>query len=336
MRLRPAAVPSVDPVPAPADGGLLEREQSALDAERAIALDADALARSLAQLAADARALSDRAARLQQAGHPEAEWLLARFHSHRLECPDLSGPSSQALAARNQALAARARAVEAARVLLQASASALDEHRAGLARDAAELERVEAAAEEARAELARKQAARREMEQREAQARARREAQTAAGAARAADAAPQPEPSRAAQAAGPVRPRPGSQALGKMSAPGSTPIGRAGARIPLKTQVNFSSDSNLFTGFSTDIGEGGLFVATVNLLPVGTPVDLTFTLPGEASITVQGEVRWTRELDERSPQLFPGVGVRFLELRAEAAQALHRFVAEREPLFYPD
>ena len=65
-------------------------------------------------------------------------------------------------------------------------------------------------------------------------------------------------------------------------------------------------------------------------------MDLTFTLPGEASISVHGEVRWTRELDERSPQLFPGVGVRFLELRAETAQALHRFVAEREPLFYPD
>jgi hypothetical protein len=65
-------------------------------------------------------------------------------------------------------------------------------------------------------------------------------------------------------------------------------------------------------------------------------VDLTFTLPGNTRLTVKGEVRWTREIDDRVPDVFPGVGVRFVELGPEAAKALHRFVAEREPLFYPD
>jgi len=97
-----------------------------------------------------------------------------------------------------------------------------------------------------------------------------------------------------------------------------------------------SSDSNVFTGFSTNLGEGGVFVATLNLLPVGTPVDLTFSLPGNTRLRVKGEVRWTREIDDRVPDVFPGVGVRFVELGPEATQALHKFVAEREPLFYPD
>ena len=100
--------------------------------------------------------------------------------------------------------------------------------------------------------------------------------------------------------------------------------------------MDLSSDSNVFTGFSTNLSEGGLFVATVNLLPVGTPVDLTFSLPGNTRISVHGEVRWRRELDDRAPDVFPGVGVRFVELSPEAAQAVHRFVADREPLFYPD
>ena len=104
----------------------------------------------------------------------------------------------------------------------------------------------------------------------------------------------------------------------------------------MQTQLDMSSDSNVFTGFSTNLSEGGVFVATVNLLPVGTPVDLTFTLPGNTRVTVKGEVRWTREIDDRVPDVFPGVGVRFVELGMDAAQALHRFVAEREPLFYPD
>jgi uncharacterized protein (TIGR02266 family) len=343
MRLRPAAVPSVDPIPASADGGLLEREQAALEAERAISVEAEALARAMAQLSAEVQTLADRAGRLQQAGHPQGEWLLARFHTHRLESPDLSAPSSQALAARNHALAARSRAVDMARVLLQASASAIEEHRGGLARDAGELERLEAAAEESRADEAR----RAEAERREAeQARARRESQAAADRARNAAAARgpsmpvvagkgPPEPASPAPAA-PARPRAPGQPLGKLSAPGAVNSGRNGTRIPVQTQVDLSSDSNVFTGFSTNLSEGGVFVATVNLLPVGTPVDLTLTLPGKTRIAVKGEVRWTREIDDRVPDVFPGVGVRFVELGPEASEALHRFVKEREPLFYPD
>ena len=353
MRLRPAAVPSVDPVPAPADGGLLDREHAAHDAERAVASEADALARAVASLDAEVQALVGRAAALERDGHPEAEWLLARFHSHRMDAPDLSGPAGQSLAARNHALAARARAVEMARVLLQAGASSLEEHRAGLARDAVELQRVEAAAREARAEEARRaEAARKQVEQQQAEARRaeaarkqvqqqqaeahRREMVAAAGQvqhpspalARAAE--PVPALSAAARARAPGQP------LGKLSAPTGTPGRRDGPRIPLQTQVDLSSDSNLFTGFSTNVSEGGLFVATVNVLPVGTPVDLSFSLPEGTRIAVQGEVRWTRELDDRAPDVFPGVGVRFVGLAPEAAEALHRFVGEREPLFYPD
>ncbi len=293
MRLRNSAVPGAGPV-----------------SEPDIVAEADALARSIGLLSDEVQALSERAARLQQAGHPEAEWLLARFQTHRLACPDLSGP--------------------AARILIQASFAALEEHRAGLARDAAELDRVEAAAEEARAEEVR----RAEAARREAEARARREAQAAA------QRRPGPAPVLSPQGApAPAGPRPAGQPLGKISAPAAAVAGgpgRNGARVPMQTQVDMTSDSNVFTGFSTNLSEGGVFVATVNLLPVGTPVDLTFSLPGKTRITVRGEVRWTREIDDRVPDVFPGVGVRFLELSAEASEALHRFVAEREPLFYPD
>ena len=107
MRLRNSAVPGVDPV-------------SGSD----IAAEADALSRSIELLNDEVHALSERAARLHQAGIPEVEWLLARFQMHRLACPDLSGP--------------------AARMLIQATFAALEEHREGLSRDTAELERVEA------------------------------------------------------------------------------------------------------------------------------------------------------------------------------------------------
>jgi len=220
MRLRPSAVPSLDPVPASADEAFLEREQSALDAERCVAVA------------------------------PRLEAVLRPAEAARTQVePQQPRPAREAPAA------------------------------------------VERASEAAL-------------------------------------------PRAPAQAA--ARARPAPQPLGRISAPIAAAPGRSGARIPLQTQVDLSSDSNVFTGFSTNLGEGGVFVATVNLLPVGTQVDLTFTLPGNAKVSVHGEVRWTRELDDRTPEVFPGVGVRFVELSPQAAQALHRFVAEREPLFYPD
>jgi uncharacterized protein (TIGR02266 family) len=141
---------------------------------------------------------------------------------------------------------------------------------------------------------------------------------------------PQPEeaPARA--------PRSSGHALGKLSQPRPADGRRGTVRVALKTQVDLSSDSNLFTGFGTNISEGGLFVATLSVVPVGTPVDLLFSLPGGTRLSVQGEVRWIREVNDRTPDVFPGVGVRFVELPTEAAEALHRFVQSREPLFYPD
>ena len=79
-----------------------------------------------------------------------------------------------------------------------------------------------------------------------------------------------------------------------------------------------------------------LFVATVAQMDVGTTVDLHFTLPGGKRLDVKGIVRWTREVNDKTPDIFPGVGVQFAELTPDAAQAIHRFVSEREPMFYPD
>jgi uncharacterized protein (TIGR02266 family) len=311
MRLRRAAVPSIDSVPAFSDEALLEQEQSALDSERSLAAEAHALSGAIEALDTAASALAARAAELHAAGVPAAEFLLARIHTHQLQPPDLSAPMAQAVTARAEALSARARAVEAARVLLRNTSTALAEHRAALAKDSVELEKLQAAEDaERRAEATR----------REAEARARAEA------------------SARATAAAPVHPTPtGPQPIGRMSPPRGDPAGRRDmTRVPMQAVVDLSSDTNLFTGFSTNVSEGGLFVATVNVLPVGTPVDLSFGLPDGTRLTVQGEVRWTREINDRTPEVFPGVGVRFLDLSEGAASALHRFVTSREPLFYPD
>ncbi|RYZ41881.1 MAG: TIGR02266 family protein, partial [Myxococcaceae bacterium] len=104
----------------------------------------------------------------------------------------------------------------------------------------------------------------------------------------------------------------------------------------MHTTIDMRSDSNFFTGFSMDISEGGIFIATVEAVPRGTSVDLDFTLPGGRPLNVNGVVRWARDGNDRTPELMPGVGVQFTTLPPEVAHAISSFVATRDPMFYPD
>lgn len=104
-------------------------------------------------------------------------------------------------------------------------------------------------------------------------------------------------------------------------------------RVALNVEVDLGSDSNFYGGFSTNISEGGLFIATVMHPPRGAMVDVRFSLGGR-DIEARGVVRWTREVNDCLPDVMPGAGVQFIDLAAETAQAISDFVSKREPLFY--
>lgn len=108
-------------------------------------------------------------------------------------------------------------------------------------------------------------------------------------------------------------------------------------RHKLIVGVTLASDSHVYRGLSGDISEGGLFVATPELLAVGTPVDLQFSLPGvEEPVSLTGEVRWHRETLDAEHGVVPGVGVRFLYLNDEERELIESFLERRRPLDHPD
>lgn len=109
---------------------------------------------------------------------------------------------------------------------------------------------------------------------------------------------------------------------------------RQSPRVRMQARVDLESDDNFFNGFSANISDGGVFIATVNMLPLGTSVEVGFTLPTGERIECKGVVRWVREVDDRNPQNSPGMGVQFVELEPRAAQAIERFIEQREPMFY--
>lgn len=120
------------------------------------------------------------------------------------------------------------------------------------------------------------------------------------------------------------------------SIPTKAPQRRAHPRYSVDLDVSLGSDHNFYAGFTENLSEGGVFVATHLIKPVGERLELTIHLPdSDAVIRGLGEVRWLRTYSEQS-NVPPGMGVRFVELEPGSLEAIERFLERREPLFFDD
>lgn len=114
------------------------------------------------------------------------------------------------------------------------------------------------------------------------------------------------------------------------------PERRVAARREVEIEIGIQSDTNFYTGFSCDISSGGIFVATYDVPAIGTPVNVNFRLPGGPAMSLDGTVRWVRDLDPRDPDVVPGMGVAFAGLEPAQARAINAFLAVRQPIFYEE
>ena len=111
---------------------------------------------------------------------------------------------------------------------------------------------------------------------------------------------------------------------------------REHARDDVELEVSLESESNFYVGLSENLSEGGLFIATHLVRPVGTSIEISFKLPHVAEpIRAAGTVRWTREYSETSDTM-PGMGVRFENIAPEHIEQIREFVAARAPLYYEE
>jgi uncharacterized protein (TIGR02266 family) len=109
---------------------------------------------------------------------------------------------------------------------------------------------------------------------------------------------------------------------------------RSVQRFSIEADIGFQSESNFYTGFTEDISEGGLFIATFDCRPAGSMLYINFTLPDGELVSVEGIVRWTREYNQLAPDTTPGMGVQFTSLAEEHRAAINRFLQQRQPMFY--
>jgi uncharacterized protein (TIGR02266 family) len=111
---------------------------------------------------------------------------------------------------------------------------------------------------------------------------------------------------------------------------------RAHPRAQLHADVKLRSEGNLHTVFARDVSEGGVCVATGDMLALGSQVEIELSLPDEGPpIAVRGEVRWQR-VRGTGPDLPAGMGVRFLNLAFADRRRIEAFVARRDTRFHDD
>lgn len=108
---------------------------------------------------------------------------------------------------------------------------------------------------------------------------------------------------------------------------------RKNPRAEIKADIGFHTESNFFTGFSGDVSDGGIFVATYDVLAEGTELSVSFVLPNGHHITARGRVTWVRPENEESG-IQPGMGVAFMSLGIDDRDAIEAFMRERSPLFH--
>ena len=106
-------------------------------------------------------------------------------------------------------------------------------------------------------------------------------------------------------------------------------------RPEVRLMVNVDSDSNFYAGFTDNVSECGVFVATHALLRLGSTVDLSIALPHKEPIRVRGTVRWLRPYSE-SNDAVPGMGIRFDRIAMKDAERIHEFTKARAPMFFDD
>lgn len=99
---------------------------------------------------------------------------------------------------------------------------------------------------------------------------------------------------------------------------------RRSERAELIVRVDYATVDELFSEFTRDINEGGLFIETEKPRPAGTEVSLHFNLPGsDRTVKTTGIVV---RVSDGSDGATPGMGIEFEELPPEARAHINQVI----------
>lgn len=102
---------------------------------------------------------------------------------------------------------------------------------------------------------------------------------------------------------------------------------RLGRRVPIQLLVDYKSGGNYLFDFCKDLGAGGVFIQTDKPLEMGSPIDLTFTIPdSKETLMTKGTVIWVQKPVADREDLSAGMGVQFSGFSTDQRALLEEFV----------
>lgn len=101
-------------------------------------------------------------------------------------------------------------------------------------------------------------------------------------------------------------------------------------RVPYAVAVQFRSASSFLIAYSVNLSRGGLFLETHHDLPLGTPLELSFEVPGSGTVGLTGHVAWRR--GPESPEGPAGFGIEFHDISAALSVTIDRLVSDYQGL----
>jgi uncharacterized protein (TIGR02266 family) len=115
---------------------------------------------------------------------------------------------------------------------------------------------------------------------------------------------------------------------------GGTVQRRTQLRFVVSLEIGLRSESNFWVVSANNISEGGVFIATKELKPIGSRVEINIRLPEPfGMVWTLGEVRWIRDTPAGAEAPL-GMGVRFDGIGEEGQQAIRAFLAARPPISF--
>ena len=103
---------------------------------------------------------------------------------------------------------------------------------------------------------------------------------------------------------------------------------RHAPRVLVNLEVDYGNEDNFLFAYIRDISETGIFVRTDTPDLPGTRLNLRFTPRGSTNVLdVEGEVIWVNPYRPSDNDcLYPGMGIRFVDLTGDQLRRLTEFV----------
>jgi uncharacterized protein (TIGR02266 family) len=102
-------------------------------------------------------------------------------------------------------------------------------------------------------------------------------------------------------------------------------------RIDVRRAINheFSSVDEFIMEYVCNLSRSGVFIKSDDPLPVGTQVNLSFTVIFEDLVTIEGVGEVVRRVEPGVPGQVPGMGVVFVELTQVSRELIERILVRR-------